>query len=74
LKAIRRVVPSTFTIGIKLNSADHTSAEFEDTIRQIELIVEAGIDFLEISGGTYEDPEVCFVVVVHDTFISYAGH
>lgn len=25
---------------------------------QIGLLVEAGIDFLEVSGGTYEDPKV----------------
>jgi 2,4-dienoyl-CoA reductase-like NADH-dependent reductase (Old Yellow Enzyme family) len=29
-----------------------------DTIEQIGLIVEARIDFLEISGGTYEDPKM----------------
>jgi hypothetical protein len=27
-------------------------------MRQIELLVEVGIDFLEISGGTFEDPTV----------------
>jgi len=25
---------------------------------QIGLLAEAGIDFLEVSGGTYEDPKV----------------
>lgn len=54
----RKVVPSTFCVGIKLNSADHTSSTFEDTMTQIGLLVEAGIDFLEISGGSYEDPKV----------------
>ena len=58
IKQIRAAVPSTFCVGIKLNSADHDSAEFEDTLRQIELIVESGIDFLEVSGGSYEDPKV----------------
>lgn len=32
---------------------------------QIALIVEAGIDFLEISGGTYENPTVCIHSPVH---------
>lgn len=49
-----------FCIGIKLNSADHDAADFEDTMRQIELLVEAGIDFLEISGGSLENPQVKF--------------
>ena len=55
---IRKVVPSSFCIGIKLNSADHSSESFEDTMTQIGLLAEAGIDFLEVSGGTYEDPKV----------------
>ena len=52
------MVPSSFCVGIKLNSADHSSATFEDTMTQIGLLVEAGIDFLEVSGGSYEDPKV----------------
>lgn len=55
---IRKVVPSSFCVGIKLNSADHSSASFEDTMTQIGLLAEAGIDFLEVSGGSYEDPRV----------------
>jgi hypothetical protein len=45
-------------VGIKLNSADHSSSTFEETMTQIGLLVEAGIDFLEVSGGSYEDPKV----------------
>ncbi|KAJ5707296.1 hypothetical protein N7488_007097 [Penicillium malachiteum] len=56
LTEIRKVVPATFCIGIKLNSADHSSATFEETMTQIGLLVDAGIDFMEISGGSYEDP------------------
>lgn len=55
---IRKVVPSTFAVGIKLNSADHSSETFEDTMKQIKLLVDAGVDFMEISGGTYEDPRM----------------
>jgi 2,4-dienoyl-CoA reductase-like NADH-dependent reductase (Old Yellow Enzyme family) len=54
-------VPKTFCIGIKLNSADHSRSDFEDTMTQIRLISEANVDFLEISGGTYEDPTVSVV-------------
>ncbi|KAE8353057.1 putative FMN binding oxidoreductase [Aspergillus coremiiformis] len=55
---IRKVVPSNFCVGIKLNSADHSSSTFEETMTQIGLLVEAGIDFLEVSGGSYEDPKM----------------
>ncbi|KAI5309169.1 hypothetical protein KEM55_003890, partial [Ascosphaera atra] len=56
IKAIREVVPSTFAIGIKLNSADQQGGNFEDIMTQIGLLADAGIDFLEISGGSYENP------------------
>ncbi|KAJ5942903.1 hypothetical protein N7516_003071 [Penicillium verrucosum] len=58
LSQTRKVVQSTFAIGIKLNSADHSSATFEETMTQIALLAEAGIDFMEISGGSYEDPKM----------------
>lgn len=58
LSQTRKVVPATFAIGIKLNSADHSSATFEETMTQIALLAEAGIDFMEISGGSYEDPKM----------------
>jgi 2,4-dienoyl-CoA reductase-like NADH-dependent reductase (Old Yellow Enzyme family) len=59
IKAIRAVVPKKFSVGIKLNSADHQHANsLEETLEQIEHIVDAGIDFIEISGGTYEDAQV----------------
>lgn len=64
LAEIRKVVPAKFCVGIKLNSADHSAATFEDTMTQIKLLVEAGIDFMEISGGTYEDPKVCALICV----------
>ncbi|EPS29192.1 hypothetical protein PDE_04141 [Penicillium oxalicum 114-2] len=58
LTETRKVVPANFAIGIKLNSADHSSDTFEETMTQIALLVSAGLDFLEISGGTYEDPRM----------------
>ncbi|KAL1872590.1 hypothetical protein Plec18167_006708 [Paecilomyces lecythidis] len=58
LSEIRKVVPPTFCVGIKLNSADYSSATFEDTMTQIRLFVDAGVDFMEISGGSYEDPKM----------------
>lgn len=59
VRAIRAATPAGFTVGIKLNSVDHQDeAELEDAIEQLRIIVDAGIDFLEISGGSYEDPKV----------------
>lgn len=59
VKAIREATPKGFTIGIKLNSVDHqVEAELKDSIEQLHAIVDAGIDFLEVSGGSYENPSV----------------
>ncbi|MCJ1412951.1 hypothetical protein MMC19_007052 [Ptychographa xylographoides] len=56
IQQIRAATSSQFCIGIKLNSVDAaTSASLSDVVEQIRLIVEAGVDFLEVSGGTYED-------------------
>ncbi|VUC32590.1 unnamed protein product [Clonostachys rosea] len=63
IKAIRAVVPATFCIGLKLNSTDHQTAgnaesktELSDALEQASLIADTGLDFLEISGGSYEKP------------------
>lgn len=59
VRGIRDVVAEKFCVGIKLNSVDHQSPEkLNDCIEQIRLIVDAGVDFVEISGGTYGDPKV----------------
>lgn len=49
-----------FCVGIKLNSVDHQrEGEVGGWVEQVRMIVEAGVDFIEISGGDYEDPQVC---------------
>ena len=59
MRAIRAVTKPGFCIGIKLNSVDVSSSDsLEDVLEQIRLIVDCGIDFIEISGGTYEDPQM----------------
>lgn len=58
IRAIRAGVPKTFTVGIKLNSADVGRSEnLDETLEQIDLILKEKVDFLEISGGTYETQE-----------------
>jgi len=55
---IRRRVGADFPVGIKLNSADFQRGGFteEESMATIVALVEAGIDLIEISGGTYEAP------------------
>ena len=58
LKAMRENVGPGFPIGIKLNSADFQRGGFteEESLDTIRALAEAGIDLIEISGGTYEAP------------------
>ncbi|POR37589.1 NADH oxidase [Tolypocladium paradoxum] len=57
IRAVRAAVPKGFCVGIKLNSVDHQSPlELQECIEQLEDITAAGVDLLEISGGTYENP------------------
>ncbi len=56
--AIRAATGPDYPIGIKLNSADFQKGGFseDDSIRVVKALEEAGIDLIEISGGTYEAP------------------
>ncbi|MFA6310959.1 MAG: NADH:flavin oxidoreductase/NADH oxidase family protein [Sterolibacterium sp.] len=55
---IRHQVGTGFPVGIKLNSADFQRGGFteEESIETIRALADAGIDLIEISGGTYEAP------------------
>ncbi|TVY37004.1 NADH-dependent flavin oxidoreductase, partial [Lachnellula occidentalis] len=59
IRAIRSATSPSFCIGIKMNSVDAASSEsLDDVMAQIRLVAECGIDFIEISGGTYENPRM----------------
>ena len=55
---VRRQVGADFSVGIKLNSADFQRGGFseEDSMETVRALADAGIDLIEISGGTYEAP------------------
>jgi 2,4-dienoyl-CoA reductase-like NADH-dependent reductase (Old Yellow Enzyme family) len=57
-RAMRDAVGPSFPIGIKLNSADFQRGGFteEESLDTIRALADAGIDLVEISGGTYEAP------------------
>ncbi|WP_085297479.1 NADH:flavin oxidoreductase/NADH oxidase family protein [Cognaticolwellia mytili] len=56
--AIRLEVGDNFPVAIKLNSADFQKGGFteEESMQVVEALVQVGIDFIEISGGSYENP------------------
>ena len=57
-KAVRAATSENFIISVKLNSADFQKGGIteEEVISVFKAIDEAGIDLIEISGGTYEAP------------------
>ena len=58
LSEIKRRVPDpTFSLSIKLNSADFAVDGFdaEDCHALVLMLEKAGLDWIELSGGTYED-------------------
>jgi 2,4-dienoyl-CoA reductase-like NADH-dependent reductase (Old Yellow Enzyme family) len=58
VRAIREVVPASFAVAVKLNSADFQRGGFdaEDAARVIALLEPLGVDLVELSGGSYESP------------------
>ena len=58
VSAIREAVPRSFIVGIKLNAADYLSGRLTEAevASHIELLAQNGIDFIEVSGGDYENP------------------
>jgi 2,4-dienoyl-CoA reductase-like NADH-dependent reductase (Old Yellow Enzyme family) len=57
-REMRAQVGKDFPVGIKLNSADFQKGGFteEESLDVIRALSEAGIDHIEVSGGTYEAP------------------
>ena len=55
---IREELGKDFTIGIKINSTDFKEDGLteEDSLKTIIELANLGLDFVEISGGTYERP------------------
>lgn len=63
LEVVRRIKALTgpeFGLAVKLNSADFQRGGFDtdDSVKVARWLDEIGIDFLEVSGGTYEAPRM----------------
>ncbi len=56
----RGVLGADFPISVKLNSADFQKGgfDFDDSLTVAKWLANAGVDLLEISGGTYEQPRL----------------
>ncbi len=57
---VRTAVGPDFPVAVKLNSADFQKGgfAFEDSLQVAQWLQQAGVDLIEISGGTYEQPKL----------------
>jgi len=60
VNTVRSVVGADFPVAVKLNSADFQKGgfAFEDSLQVAQWLEQAGVDLIEISGGTYEQPKL----------------
>lgn len=59
IDGVRQRVPKSFAVGVKLNSSDYVQGGLteEDALMNVKWLAEhGGVDFVEISGGNYENP------------------
>lgn len=60
IRACRNAVGEDYPIGVKLNSSDFQQGGFstEDCLQVVRWLGEDGVDLLELSGGSYEQPSM----------------
>jgi 2,4-dienoyl-CoA reductase-like NADH-dependent reductase (Old Yellow Enzyme family) len=65
LVAVRRAVGQQFPIGIKLNASDFQKGGFTNAecVELVKLLNGVGLDLLELSGGSLEQPKVVGVTL-----------
>ena len=75
-RAVREATGDGFTLAVKLNASDFRHGGFtaEDAEQVVVLLAEAGIDLLEVSGGTYESPALFGLADGQATATSAAPH
>ncbi len=60
VKRVRAAVDPSFPVAVKLNSADFQKGgfAFEDSLTVARWLQDTGVDLIEVSGGTYEQPKM----------------
>ena len=60
IRTVRKAVGDKFPVALKLNSADFQKGGFthEESVQVATWLNDEGLDLLEVSGGTYEQPKL----------------
>jgi len=66
--AVRQAVGADFPIGIKLNSSDFQKGGFtnDEAVRLVGWLGELGLDLLELSGGSLEQPKMVGLAILDE--------
>lgn len=75
-RAMRRETGADFVIGLKINASDFKEGGFteEESRYVIDKMDQAGVDFIEISGGSYENPKMNDSTSKHQTNVFFAQY
>lgn len=76
VKTVRAAVGPDFPVAVKLNSADFQKGgfAFEDSLQVAQWLQDAGVDLLEISGGTYEQPKLLGIAGIEEEESQHVAH
>ena len=60
VRAVRTAVGPVYPVAVKLNSADFQKGgfRFDECLQVVDWLGDAGVDLLEVTGGTYEQPKL----------------
>jgi len=73
---VRAEVGTGFPLSVKLNSADFQKGgfAFEDSLRVAQWLERAGVDVIEVSGGTYEQPKLLGLAGIEEEEDQHVAH
>jgi len=70
LRAVKAACGPDFSLSVKLNSTDFQKGGFshEDCLAVIDMLNGEGLDFVEVSGGNYEQPQMAGIEGMEPVF------
>lgn len=70
IREVKQQVGNDFAVAVKLNSTDFQKGGFihEDCLAVIDMLNAEGLDFVEISGGNYEQPQMAGIEGLEPVF------
>ncbi|MDO8862728.1 NADH:flavin oxidoreductase/NADH oxidase family protein [Haliea sp. E1-2-M8] len=76
VRTVREAVGPDFPVAVKLNSADFQKGgfAFADSLQVAQWLEAAGVDLLEISGGTYEQPKLMGIEGIEEEEPQHVAH